>query len=214
MAMASLVPAVMTRTAWPAGTALEALAGASTTAATAFRAATTTIGASSTAVWTATAIVAAAITSAAAEGALESLARIPTNARGLARKFFAWRGCAAAGAARGAGFAGQQDDVVLGDVRCRGGGNEIAFRDVSGVGALGFFLAVSSFVMAFILMMRFVMFGAMFASGGVFFVVKSKRCVMLGTFVRGIGFRVGTIGGAAFFDLGGFVVGELGNFGV
>ena len=33
MTMASLVPAIMTWTAWPAGTALEALAGASATAA-------------------------------------------------------------------------------------------------------------------------------------------------------------------------------------
>src|ERR1700738_4926122 len=62
--MASLVPAIMTRTAWPAGTAFEALAGASTAAA-AFRTATTTVGASSTAVWTATAIIASAITSTA-----------------------------------------------------------------------------------------------------------------------------------------------------
>jgi hypothetical protein len=212
MAMASLVPAVMTRTAWSAGTAFEALAGASTSAA-AFRTATTIVGAASAAVWTATAIIATAITATTAKGALETLTRIAADAGGLARKFFARRGRAAR-AARGASFAGQQDDVVLGDVRGRGGGNEIAFRDASGMGALGFFLAVSSFVMSFILMLRFVMLGAMFASSGVFFVVKSKRGVMLGTLVRGIGFRVGTIGGAAFFDLGGLVVGELRNFGV
>jgi hypothetical protein len=46
-----------------------------------------------------------------------------------------------------------------------------------------------------------------------FFVVKSKRGMMLGALVRGIGFRFGTIGRAAFFDLSGFVVGKLGNFG-
>ena len=79
MAMASLVPAIMTRTAWPAGTALEALAGASAPAA--FGTATTIVRASSAAIWTATAIIAAAITSAAAEGALETLARIAANAR-------------------------------------------------------------------------------------------------------------------------------------
>ena len=150
--MASLVPAIMTRTAWPAGTALEALAGASTAAA-AFRAASTIVGAASTAVWTATAIIAAAITSAAAEGALETLARIAADACGVARKFFARRGCAAC-AARSAGFSGQQDDVVLGDIRGRGSGDEIVDRDVSGVGAFGFFLAVGSFVMP-----SFVMFG-------------------------------------------------------
>src|SRR6202035_3567047 len=47
MPMASLVPAVMTRTAWSAGTALEALAGASASTA-AFGAATTIVGASAT----------------------------------------------------------------------------------------------------------------------------------------------------------------------
>jgi len=67
-------------------------------------------------------------------------------------------------------------------------------------------------VMPFV--MSFVMFSIMFAGVGMFFVVKSKRGMMLGTLVRGIGFRFGTIRGAAFFDLGGFVVGELGNFGV
>src|ERR1700688_1222510 len=75
MAMPSLVPAIMTRTAWPAGTALEALTGASASTA-AFGTPTTTVGPSATAVWTAPAIVAAAIPSTAAEGALETLARI------------------------------------------------------------------------------------------------------------------------------------------
>jgi hypothetical protein len=72
-------------------------------------------------------------------------------------------------------------------------------RNVSGVGALGFFLAVSPFVM--------------FGISGVFFFVKSKCGMVLGALVRGISFRFGTIGRAAFFDLGGFVVGKLGNFG-
>src|SRR6202030_1046732 len=36
MAMASLMPAIMTRATWTAGTALEALAGAASTAAAAF----------------------------------------------------------------------------------------------------------------------------------------------------------------------------------
>src|SRR6202035_3204215 len=196
-AMASLMPAIMTRATWTAGTALEALAGAASTAAAAFRTAATTVGTSSTAIRTTTAIIAAAITSAAAEGALETLARIAANARGLSRKFLARRGCAAACAARSAGFSRQQNNVVLGDRRRRAGGNEIAFRDVSGVAALGFFLAVGSFVM----------FGAMFAAGDMFFVMESERGMMLSTLVRGIGFRIGTIRRAAFFDLGGFVVG-------
>src|ERR1700686_4202350 len=112
--MASLVPAIVTRAAWPAGPALETLAGASASAA--FRTATTIVGASSTAVWTATAIIAAAITSTATEGALETLARLAADARGGARKFCARRRHAA-GAARSPGFARQQDDVVLGDGR-------------------------------------------------------------------------------------------------
>ena len=196
----------MARTAWPAGTALEALAGASAAAA-AFGTAATTVGASGTAVWTATAIIAAAITSTTAEGTLETLARIAANARGVTRKFFARRGCAAY-AARSAGFTRQQNDVILGDIRGRGSGDEIVYRDVPGVGALRFFLAVGSFVMFF------VMLGIMFTGGGVFFVVKSKCGMMLGAFVRGIGFRFGTIRGAALFHLSGFVVGELRNFGV
>jgi len=114
MAMASLVPAIMTRTAWSAGTALEALARASASAA-AFGTATTTVGASATAIGTATAIIAAAITSAAAEGALETLARIAANARGVAREFFARRWGAAC-TARSASFSRQQDDVVLGNM--------------------------------------------------------------------------------------------------
>jgi hypothetical protein len=192
--MASLVAAIVTRTTWPAGTALEALTRAS--AAAAFGAATTIVGASSPAVGTATAIIAAAITSTAAEGALETLARIAANTRGVARKFFARRGCAAC-AARSASFSGQQDDVVLGDGRRRGSGGEIVDGDVPGVGSLGFFLAVGSFVI----------FGVMLCVGGMFFAVKFKRGVVLGNFVRGISFRVGTIGRAAFFDLRGFVVG-------
>jgi hypothetical protein len=201
MAMASLVPAIMTRTAWSAGTALEALAGASASTA-AFGTATTTVGASATAVWTATAIVAAAIASAAAEGTLETLTRIAANARRVARKFFARRWGAAC-AARGASFSGQQDDVVLGDMRGRGSGDEIVDRDVPGVGAFRFFLTVGSFVMSFV----------MFGTGSMFIVVKSKCGVMLRTLVRGIGFCFGTIGGAAFFHLRGFIVGELRNFG-
>jgi hypothetical protein len=208
--MASLLPAIMTRTAWPAGTALEALTRA-TASATAFRTATTIVGATATAVWTATTIIAAAIPSAAAEGALETLARIAANTRGVARKFFAGRWGAAC-AARSAGFSGQQDDVVLGDMGSRGSGDEIVYRDVPGVGAFRFFLALGFFVMAFV--MFFVMFGMMFAGGGMFFVGKSKRGMMLGTLVRGIGFCFGTISGAAFFDLSSFVVGELRNFGV
>ena len=80
MAVAPLMPAVMTRTAWPAGTSLEALAGASASTA-AFRTTATTVGATSATVRTATAIIAAAITSAAAERALETLARIAANPR-------------------------------------------------------------------------------------------------------------------------------------
>jgi hypothetical protein len=200
--MARLVPAIVTWTAWPAGTALEALTGASAATA-AFRTATTTVGASATAIWTAAAIIATAITSAAAEGALETLARIAANARGVARKFFARRGCAAC-AARSAGFSRQQDDVVLSDRRHRGSSNEIVYRHVPGVGALGFFLAVGSLVMPIV----------MFGPGSMFFVVKFKRGMVLCALVRGISFRFSAIRRAAFFDLGGFVVGELGNFGV
>ena len=111
--MASLVPAIMSWTAWPAGTALEALTGASATAA--FWTTATIVGAASAAIWTATAIITAAITSAAAEGTLETLARIAANARGVARKFFARRGCAAC-AARSACFSRQENDVVFGNV--------------------------------------------------------------------------------------------------
>jgi len=202
MAVASLVPAIMTRTAWSAGTALEALAGASASTA-AFGAATTIVGATATAVWTATAIIAAAIASTAAEGALETLARIAANARGVARKFFARR-WGAANAARSASFSRQQNDVALGDRRGRGSGT--VYRGVPGVSALRFFLAVGSFVMPFV--MAFVMFVAR----SMLFFVKSKRGMMLGALVRGISFRFGAIGGAALFDLGGFVVGEFRNF--
>lgn len=207
MAVAPLMPAVMTRTAWSAGTALEALAGATASTA-AFRTTATIVGATSTAVWTATAIVAAAIPSTTAEGALETLARIAANARGVARKFFARRGCAGACAARGAGFSGQEDDVVLGSVRRSGSGNEIVDGNISRVGALGFFLSVGAFVMLFIVMLF-----VMFCTRGMFFFVKSKSGMMLGTLVSGVSFGFGAIGRAAFFDLGGFVVGKLGNFG-
>jgi len=207
MAVAPLMPAVMTRTAWSAGTALEALAGATASTA-AFRTTATIVGATSTAVWTATAIVAAAIPSTTAEGALETLARIAANARGVARKFFARRGCAGACAARGAGFSGQEDDVVLGSVRRSGSGNEIVDGNISRVGALGFFLTVGAFVMSFIVMLF-----VMFCTRGMFFFVKSKSGMMLGTLVSGVSFGFGAIGCAAFFDLGSFVVGKLGNFG-
>src|SRR6202030_4133548 len=163
MAMASLMPAIMTRTAWSAGTALEALPRAS--AAAAFRTAATIVGASSAALGTATAIIAAAVTSTAAEGALETLARIAADACGVARKLFARRGRAACSARR-AGFSRQQDDVVLGDRGCRGSGNEMVYRDVFGVGALRFFLAVGFFVMFG------VMLGVMFCVGGMCFAVK------------------------------------------
>ena len=53
----------------------------------------------------------------------------------------------------------------------------------------------------------------MFGVNSMFFVVQSKCGMMLCALVRGIGFRFGTIGRATFFDLGGFVVGKLGNFG-
>ena len=62
--------------------------------------------------------------------------------------------------------------------------------------------------------MAFVMLFVMFGACSMLFVVKFKCGMVLGTLVRGIGFRFGTIGRAAFFDLGGFVVGKLGNFGV
>src|ERR1700719_4244676 len=169
--MASLMPAIMTRTAWSAGTALEALTRASAAAA----------------VRTATAIIAAAVTSTAAEGALEPLARIAADACGVARKLFARRGRAACSARR-AGFSRQQDDVVLGDRGCRGSGNEMVYGDVFGVGALRFFLAVGFFVMFG------VMLGVMFCVGGMCFAVKFKCGVVFGNFVRGIGFRGGTLG--------------------
>ena len=84
-------------------------------------------------------------------------------------------------------------------MRCRGSRHEIVYRNISCVGTLGFFLAVGPFVM--------------FGACSMFFFVKSKCGMMLGALVRGVGLRLGTIGGASFFDLGGFVVGKLGNFG-
>ena len=88
-------------------------------------------------------------------------------------------------------------------MRGRGSRHEIVYRDVPGFCALRFFLAVGSFVMFFV----------MFGTRSVFFFVKFKCGMVLGALVRGVGFRFGTIGRAAFFDLGGFVVGKLGNFG-
>jgi hypothetical protein len=69
----------------------------------------TTIGTAATAVWAATA---AAITSSTL-GALETGARIAADTGGITRKVFARSGSAAD--ARGASFAGKQDDVVFDD---------------------------------------------------------------------------------------------------
>lgn len=91
----------------------------------------------------------------------------------------------------------------------RGSGSEIVYRDVPGGGAFRFLLP-GSFGVTFVV--SFVMFGIMFAGVGVFFVVKSECGMMFGAFVRGICFCFSTIRGAAFFDLGGFVVGKLRNF--
>lgn len=57
-----------------------------------------------------------------------------------------------------------------------------------------------------------VMLFVMFRTRGMFFFVKSKSGMMLGTLVSGVSFGFSAIGRAAFFDLGGFVVGKLGNF--
>ncbi len=157
----------------------------------------------STAVGTAAAIIAAAIASAtaAAEGALETLARIAADARGVARKFFARSGCAA-DAARGAGFSGQQDDVVFGDGRDGGGGDQRIGGNISGDGAFGHFLAVGAFVML----------GARRGLRCMFRFVNAESGMMLGAFVSGVGFGFGAIGGAAFFHFGVLFVGKLGNF--
>ena len=87
---------------------------------------------------------------------------------------------------------------------CGAGRDQIVDRNICGIGALGFFLSVDSFVMPFV----------MFGARSMFFFVKSKRGMMLGTLVRGIGFRFGTTCRATLFDLGGFIIGQLGNLGV
>jgi hypothetical protein len=139
MAMA----AVVARATGSAGTAFETLARSSTAAvlratAAAVRATTTVIGASAVA-----AIVAAAIAATTAERALETLARITADARGVSREFFARSG--SAGNPRSASFAGEQDDVILGNGGYVGGGNHVVGGNFRGIGAFGFFLAVGAF---------------------------------------------------------------------
>lgn len=196
--MASLMTAIVTRTARPAGAALEALSRASAATA-AFRTTTTAVGASATAIRTAATIIAATIASTAAERTLETLAGIAADTRGITRKFFA-RGGSATRAARRTGFAGEQNDVVFGD-GCDGRrGNQRLNRYFAGVCAFRFFLSVSAFGMS---------------PGRVFVVVflEAKSGMVLGAFMSCIGFGFGAIRGAAFFDLRGFVLRKLRDFG-
>jgi hypothetical protein len=190
----ALIPTIVTRAARSAGTAFEALAG---TSARALGAAATAVRASTTIVRTTAAIVAAAITSTAAERTLETLARIAAYARGVSRKFFARSRRATGAAARRAGFAGKQDDVVFGDGADGSGGREGVGRDVAGVGRFDGFLAVSAF---------------MVRGFGVFVFMEAESGMVLGAFVSGVGFGFGAAGGAAFFDFGGFFFGKLGDF--
>jgi hypothetical protein len=104
--MAALMTAIVPGSAWTtraAGTAFESRSGA----------ASALVGASAP-----SAIVAAAIASSTAKGALESRTRISADACGIAREIFARS--RRASAARGASFAGKQDDVFLGRRRRRG----------------------------------------------------------------------------------------------
>src|SRR5579862_1386622 len=136
----------MTWTTGSAGPALKALARASATAALRTATAGAIVVARAAIVWTATAIVASAITSptATAKGPLKTLARITAYASGVAGKFFA-RSRRAAGTARSAGLAGKKNDVVFGDGRNGGGGDERVDRHFAGIGAFRFFLAVGTF---------------------------------------------------------------------
>jgi hypothetical protein len=101
--------AIMARTAGTAGTAFESWAARTRAAIT--TAIWTAIGTAATAVGTATT---AAIASTALR-ALESRARIAADTGGIAREIFARSGRAAD--ARGARFAGEENDVVLDDGR-------------------------------------------------------------------------------------------------
>jgi hypothetical protein len=126
MAMTTIVA----RATGTAGTAFESWAGRTRAAIT------TAIGTAATAVG---ASAAAAIASTALR-ALESRARIAANAGGIAREIFARSGSAAD--ARGAGFAGEENDVVLDDGMARRGFGCVRFDD------FGFcVLVVASFVL-------------------------------------------------------------------
>jgi hypothetical protein len=197
---AALIAAIMTWTTGSAGPALKALAGASATAAFRTTTARAIVVARAAVVGTTTAIVASAIASTAstAKRPLKTLAGIAAYARRVAGKFFAGSR-RAAGTARRARLSGKQNDVVLGDGRNGGGGDERVDGYVAGVGSFGFFLAVGAFGM----------------DSGVRFVlilVETQCCMMLGAFMSRIGFRFGAIGSPAFFDFGMLFVGKLRYF--
>jgi hypothetical protein len=132
------VTSIMPRATWTAGTAFESRATAGTAAAIM----ASTIGTASAAVWTAAA-------TAIASTALRALKACPgiaaADASGIAREIFA-RSWSAADA-RGAGFAGQKDDVVFDDGGASGALSCVRF-DHFGFGVLVFrALMLSMFVL-------------------------------------------------------------------
>jgi hypothetical protein len=142
------------------------------------------IGTSASAVWAATA---AAVTS-STHRPLETGAGIAANARGISRKFFA-RGSGAADA-RSTRLAGQQNDIVLNDGRLCGLFCGVRFDQ--------FWFGMC--VLNMLVLDMFVHDVLGFTQGG----------GVLRAFVGGVGFEFGAIGGAVFFDLFGFFLGEFG----
>lgn len=168
------VTTIMARAAGTAGTAFESRATRTsavwTAVATAIRTATTTIRAS-----TATTI---AISSATLR-ALETGAGIAAaDTGGIAWKIFPRNWCARD--TRGAGFSGEQNDVVFDDC---------SFADRFASGGFDDFC-----------------FGVF--EHDVFGVTEGYD--MLGALVCGVGFEFGAIGGTARFNFGGFFFGEFG----
>jgi hypothetical protein len=144
---------------------------------------TSAIRTSATAVWAATA---AAITSAAL-WALETGPRIAADPGRITRKIFA-RSCGAADA-RCASLTGKQNDIIFDDRGFRG--------DFSYVRLNHFCFGVFVFgLLAFSVVVHGVL--------GI-----TEGCGVFGTFVRGVSFEFGAIGGAVLFDFLGFILGEF-----
>ena len=144
---------------------------------------TSAIRTSATAVWAATA---AAIASAAL-WALETSAGIAADAGGITRKIFA-RSCGAADA-RCASLTGKQNDIIFDDRGFRGGFSSVRFNHFC-FGVFVFGLLAFSVVMHGVLGM-------------------TEGCGVFGTFVCGVGFEFGAIGGPVLFDFLGFILGEF-----